>query len=154
MTVIMFLWKPFRHFLMTVLFYLHVKNILNLNSFDCFLFINHWFSYIFSGLSKSSHISLCYMACKSGCILFIKSTYNKTTKHQKASHYSHISLQFLLYFTTIHLYKFHSVLNCIMTSYLQMLSKQVKIAKITLFLGLFISSLLFCCGDIEKENRS
>ena len=67
-------------------------------------------------------------------------------------HYSHISLLFLFYFTTIHLYKFHSALNCIRTSYLQMLSKLAKIAKITLFLGLFIPSLLFRCDDIGKET--
>ena len=33
-----------------------------------------------------------------------------------------------------------------------MLSKLAKIAKITLFLGLFIPSLLFRCDDIEKET--
>ena len=62
--VIMFLWKPFDHFLLTASFYLHVKNILNLKSFYyCFLYINHWFSYIFSGLSKSSHLSLFIYPC-------------------------------------------------------------------------------------------
>ena len=66
-------------------------------------------------------------------------------------HYSHISLLFLFYFVTIDLYKFHSVVNCIMTSYLRMLTKLPKIAKITLFLGLCIPSLLFRCGDIEKN---
>ena len=39
MIVIMFLWKAFAHFLMAVLFYLHVKNILNLNSFNYCFFI-------------------------------------------------------------------------------------------------------------------
>ena len=67
-------------------------------------------------------------------------------------HYSHIFLLFLFYFITIHLYKFHFVLNCIMTSYLRILTKLPKIAKITLFLGLCISSLLFRCSDIEKKT--
>ena len=65
-------------------------------------------------------------------------------------HYSHISLLLFFYFITIHLYKFLSVLNCIMTSYL-MLTELPKIAEITLFLGLCIPSLLFRCGDIEKN---
>ena len=38
-----------------------------------------------------------------------------------------------------------------MTSYLQMLTKLPNVAKITLFLGLFIPNLLFRCGDIEKN---
>ena len=66
-------------------------------------------------------------------------------------HFSHISLLFLFYLITIHLYKFHSVLNCIMTSYLQMLTKLPKITKFTLFLGLCIPSLLFRCRDIEEK---
>ena len=37
-----------------------------------------------------------------------------------------------------------------MTSYL-MLTELPKIAEITLFLGLCIPSLLFRCGDIEKN---
>ena len=55
------------------------------------------------------------------------------------------------YFMTGHLYKFYSVLNCIMNSYLRMLTKLPKVAKITIFLLLCIPSLLFCCGDIEKN---
>ena len=66
-------------------------------------------------------------------------------------HYSHIFLLFLFYFVTIDLYKFHSVVNCIMASYLRMLTKLPKIAKITLFLDLCISSLLLRCCDIEKN---
>ena len=66
-------------------------------------------------------------------------------------HYSRISLLFLFYFITNHLYKFHSVLNCIMTSYLRMLTKLPKIAEITLFLVLCIPSLLFRWGDTEKN---
>ena len=38
-----------------------------------------------------------------------------------------------------------------MTSYLQILTKLAKIAKITIFLFLCITSLLFCFGDIEKN---
>ena len=38
-----------------------------------------------------------------------------------------------------------------MTSYLRMLAELPKIAEITLFLGLCIPSLLFRCGDIEKN---
>ena len=49
------------------------------------------------------------------------------------------------------LYEFLSVLNSIMTSYLRMLTELSKIAEITLFLGLCIPSLLFRCGDIEKN---
>ena len=65
MIIIMFLWKPFVNFLMTVLFCLHVKNILDLNGSNyCFLFINYWFSYIFSELSKSSHLSLFIYTCR------------------------------------------------------------------------------------------
>ena len=90
------------------------------------------------------------MARKSGCILCIKNTYHKNTKHQKASLFTYFSVV-PFYFITIHLYKFHSVLNCIMTSYLRMLTELPKIAKITLFLGLCIPSLLFRCGDIEKN---
>ena len=52
----------------------------------------------------------------------------------------------------MHLYKFHSVLKCIKTSYLWMLTKLPKIAKITLFLGLCVPSLLFRCGHIEKNS--
>ena len=37
-----------------------------------------------------------------------------------------------------------------MTSYLWMLTELPKIAKITLFLGRCMPSLLFHCGDIEK----
>ena len=37
-----------------------------------------------------------------------------------------------------------------MTSYLQMLTKPPKIAKLTLFVGLCTPSLVFQCGDIEK----
>ena len=58
---------------------------------------------------------------------------------------------FFFYFITIHLYKFHPVLNCIMTSYLRMLTKLPKIAKITAFLVLCTPGLLFRCGDIEKN---
>ena len=57
--VIMFLWKPFDYFLMKVLFCLHLV------SFEyCFLFINYLFSHIFSGLSKSSHLSFFVYPCQ------------------------------------------------------------------------------------------
>ena len=49
------------------------------------------------------------------------------------------------------LYEFLSVLNSIMTSYLRVLTELSKIAEFTLFLGLCIPSLLFPCGDIEKN---
>ena len=68
-------------------------------------------------------------------------------------HYSYISLLFLFYFITIHLYEIHSVLNCIMTSYLRMLTKLPKLEKITLFLGLCIPSLLFRCGKNHIEKK-
>ena len=66
-------------------------------------------------------------------------------------HYSHISLLLFFYFITIHLCNFLSVLNCIMTSCLRMLTELPKIAEITLFLGFCIPSLLFRCGDNEKK---
>ena len=84
------------------------------------------------------------MARKGGCVFY---AFRKL-------HYSHITLLFFLYFITIYLYKFHSVLNCIITSYLRMLTKLPKIAKITIFLVLCIPSLLFRCGDIEKNPGS
>ena len=87
------------------------------------------------------------MARKSGCI----HTFITKIPNTRKLHYSHISLLFIFYFMTGHLYKFYSVLNCIMNSYLRMLTKLPKVAKITIFLLLCIPSLLFCCGDIEKN---
>ena len=69
--------------------------------------------------------------------------------HTRKLHCSHIFLLFLFYFITVHLYKFNSVLNRIMASFLRMLTEVLKIAKTTLFLSLYIPSLLFRCGDIE-----
>ena len=66
-------------------------------------------------------------------------------------HYLHIYLLFFFYFMTIHLYKFHSFLDCIMISYLRILTELPKIAKINLSLGVCIPSLLFRCGDIERN---
>ena len=91
------------------------------------------------------------MARKSGFILFIKKNYHKNTKYQKVSLFTYFSAV-SFYFITIHLYKFHSVLNCIKNSYPRMLTKLPKIAKITLFLGLCIPSLLFRFGDIGKKT--
>ena len=71
--------------------------------------------------------------------------------HTRKLHYSHIFLLFLFYFITVHLYKFDSVLNRIMTSFLRMLTEVLKIAKTALFLGICIPSLLFRCGNIEKN---
>ena len=85
-----------------------------------------------------------------GVFYSLKTIIAKKTNTRKL-HYSHISLLFFFYFITIHLYKFLSALNCITTSYLQMLTELPKIAEITLFLGLCIPSLIFRCGDIEKN---
>ena len=90
------------------------------------------------------------MAHKSGCILCIKNIYHKNTKHQKASLFTYFSVV-LFYFITVLFYKIHSVRNCIMTSYLQMLTNFPEKAKITTFLVVCIPSLVFCCGDIEKN---
>ena len=76
--------------------------------------------------------------------------YALKAKHQKASLCTYFTVV-LFYFIMFHLYRFHSVLNCVMTSYLRMSTKLPKIAKITIFLVLCISSLLFRCGEIEKN---
>ena len=112
MIAIMFLWKPLDHFLMTVLFYLHGKNILNLNSFEyCLLFINNWFSYIFSGLSKSSYLPPFYLSilidnaiwhARVDVLFTLKSIYNKNNKHQKASLFTHFTaVIFLFYYISL-----------------------------------------------------
>ena len=84
-------------------------------------------------------------------VFYALKTFITKIPNTRKLHYPVISLLFFLYFITFHLYKFHSVLNCKMTSYLRMLTKLPKIAKISIFLVLCIPSLLFRCGDIEKN---
>ena len=137
---------------------MHVKNILNLNSFDYCLFINYWFSYLLRVIEELPSFPFCLSMpidvirhARVGVFYSLKTLITKIPNTRKL-HYSHISLLFLFYFVTIDLYKFHSVVNCIMTSYLRMLTKLPKIAKITLFLGLCIPSLLFRCGILKKTR--
>ena len=84
-------------------------------------------------------------------VFYTLKTFITKIPNARKLHYSYISLLFFFYFITVHLYKFYSALNCIMTSYLRILTKLPKIAKITIFLVLCMPSLLFRCGDIEKN---
>ena len=85
-------------------------------------------------------------------VFYALKTFITKIPNARKLHYSYIPLLFFFYFIAVHLYKFYSAFNCIMTSYLRILTKLPKIAKITIFLVLCIPSLLFRCGDIEKNS--
>ena len=76
-------------------------------------------------------------------VFYALKTFITKISNTRKLHYLHIFLLFFFNFITVHLYKFHPVLNCIMTSYLRMLTKLPKIAKVTIFLVLCISGLVF-----------
>ena len=102
----MFLWKLFGCFLMIVLFYLHAKNILILNSFEyCFLFTSFLF---YLPMSIDNAIWHTRVGVFYSFKAFIREKSNTKTFHSS-----------LLFFFTckFFLYRFQPVLNCIITSY-------------------------------------